>query len=159
MKMNQPILSGISFGLASGIITTLGLLIGLSAATNNKVIAISGVLTIAIADSLSDALGMHISKESDKNRSNRYIWRATFSTFWAKMIVGLSFLIPLLLLDLTKAIIVSITYGLLLLGIFSYFIAKSRNEPAYKTIFEHITIAIIVIIVTKFIGNLISFYL
>jgi vacuolar iron transporter family protein len=159
MKMNQPILSGISFGLASGIITTLGLLIGLSAATNNKVIAISGVLTIAIADSLSDALGMHISKESDKNRSNRYIWRATFSTFWAKMIVGLSFLIPLLFLDLTKAIIVSIIYGLLLLGIFSYFIAKSRNEPAYKTISEHIIIAILVIIVTKFIGNLISFYL
>ena len=66
--MKQSIKEGLSFGLTSAIITTLGLFIGLSSATNNRIIVISGILTIAIADAFSDALGIHLSKESDKRK-------------------------------------------------------------------------------------------
>ena len=65
---------GVSFGLTSAIITTLGLFIGLSAATGDKLIVIGGILTIAIADAFSDALGIHISEESDKkNKKKTYL--------------------------------------------------------------------------------------
>lgn len=70
MKQKKNINSGFSFGLTSGIITTLGLLIGLSG-TENKIIIITGILTIAIADAFSDALGVHISKESEKKNNKR----------------------------------------------------------------------------------------
>lgn len=147
---------GVSFGLTSAIITTLGLFIGLSAATGDKLIVIGGILTIAIADAFSDALGIHISEESDKKNKKKHIWKATATTFAAKLIIALTFLIPVLLFSLKTAIIVSIIYGLTLLSIFSYKIAKSRKDKPINTITEHLIIAIIVIIITKVIGQTIS---
>jgi len=150
---------GVSFGLTSAIITTLGLFIGLSAATDEKLIIIGGILTIAIADAFSDALGIHLSEESDKRNKNKHIWRATITTFFTKLIIALTFLIPILLFNLQTAIIVSIIYGLILLSIFSYKIAKTRKEKPIYTIIEHLIIAIIVIIITKIIGQTISHYI
>ena len=48
---------GLSFGLTSGIITTLGLMVGLYSGTHSRLAVLGGILTIAIADSFSDALG------------------------------------------------------------------------------------------------------
>lgn len=53
--------TGISFGLTSGVITTLGLMAGLYSGTHSRAIVIGGILTIAIADAMSDALGIHVS--------------------------------------------------------------------------------------------------
>jgi len=64
MFLNNSVKSGFGFGLASGIITTLGLIVGLNAGNSSKAIIISGVLTIAIADAFSDALGVHIAEET-----------------------------------------------------------------------------------------------
>jgi hypothetical protein len=59
--------------ITSGVITTLGLIVGLNSGTASKEIIIAGVLTIAIADSLSDALGMHISQEAEiGNKKNMF---------------------------------------------------------------------------------------
>ena len=66
MKIKDSIKKGLGFGLTSGIITTLGLIIGLSAGTHSKIAVIGGILTIAFADALSDSLGIHISEESTK---------------------------------------------------------------------------------------------
>lgn len=64
--MKDSIKKGVSFGITSGIITTLGLIIGLEAGTHSKLIIISGILTIAFADAFSDSLGVHILEESGK---------------------------------------------------------------------------------------------
>jgi len=58
-----------SFGLTSGIITTLGLIVGLHSGTHSKLAVIGGILTIAMADALSDALGIHVSEESEATQS------------------------------------------------------------------------------------------
>ena len=62
--MKNSLKKGYSFGLTSGIITTLGLIVGLNSSTGSKLVVIGGIITIAIADAMSDALGMHISQES-----------------------------------------------------------------------------------------------
>ncbi|HID20408.1 MAG TPA: hypothetical protein EYP28_05685, partial [Methanophagales archaeon] len=62
--MKHSLKIGFSFGLTSAIITTLGLMVGLHSGTHSKLVVIGGVLTIAIADAFSDALGIHISEES-----------------------------------------------------------------------------------------------
>jgi hypothetical protein len=54
--MKESLKTGITFGLTSGTITTQGLMIGLYSGTNSRGVVIGGILTIAIADSLSDAL-------------------------------------------------------------------------------------------------------
>jgi hypothetical protein len=56
--MKIQVRKGVSFGLTSGVITTLGLIVGLHSGTHSKIAVISGIPTIAIADAMSDALGM-----------------------------------------------------------------------------------------------------
>ncbi|MBU1246306.1 MAG: hypothetical protein KKH88_03025 [Nanoarchaeota archaeon] len=157
--MRVSIKKGFSFGLTSGIITTLGLMVGLHATTNSALFVIGGILVIAIADAMSDALGIHISEEFENHHSTKQIWESTITTFLTKFIFSLTFIIPVLLLPLSTAIIVSIVYGLTLITIFSYYMAKEQKVNTYKIIFEHLIIAIIVIIVTHYIGDLIASFI
>jgi VIT1/CCC1 family predicted Fe2+/Mn2+ transporter len=151
--MKNSIKKGFSFGLTSGIITTLGLMVGMYAGTHSKIVVVGAILVIAIADSLSDGLGMHLSEESQKSSTKKGIWQATFSATFTKFIIALTFLIPIFVFSLSSAIIASIIWGMLLLLVFSYFIAKNRNDNPLWVILEHLVIAIIVIIVSYFVGQ------
>ncbi len=144
---------GFSFGITSGIITTLGLIVGLHSGTHSRLVIIGGILTIAVADAFSDALGIHISEESENKHEVSEIWLASISTFLTKFSVAMIFVIPMVLLPLSSAIIVSIIWGLLLLGVFSYYIAKGGQTHPARVIAEHLLIAVLVIIITHYIGD------
>ena len=154
--VKKEINSGFSFGLTSGVITTLGLMIGLYSGTHSRLAIIGGILVIAFADSFSDSLGIHMSKEAEKGVTKRKIWSATTSSFIAKLIIALTFLIPILLFHLNIAIIISIIWGLLLLNLLSYKIAKSRKQNVLKRMGEHSFIAIIVIVLSGLIGKFVA---
>lgn len=151
--MKPSLKTGLSFGLTSASITTLGLIIGLNAGTHSKIIILGGIITIAIADSFSDALGIHISEESDHKNSSKEVWESTFSTLCCKLIFALSFIVPILLFELQTAIIVSILWGLSLLSILSYKLAKKRKSKPWKVVIEHLIIALFVIIITHLVGS------
>lgn len=146
-------IKGACFGLTSGIITTLGMMVGLSSGTQSKAVVVGGIVSIALADSFSDALGIHISEESDKNRSHMEVWSSTISTFFSKLIFSSMFIIPVLLLSLNNAIVVSVIAGLILLGVLSYFIAKDNNDKPLNVIGEHLFIGIVVVIITHYAGE------
>lgn len=154
--MKSSIRKGFSFGLTSGIITTLGLIVGLYYGTHSSLIIIGGILAIAIADAMSDALGIHISEESENKHSVKEIWESTISTFLSKLVFALTFIIPIIFLEPSIAIVVCIIWGLSLMAIFSYYMAKKQNIRPYKVILEHLIIAIIVIITTYYVGNWIA---
>jgi vacuolar iron transporter family protein len=147
---------GLSFGFTSAIITTLGLITGLNAGTQSRVAVIGGVLTIAIADAFSDALGIHVSEESEGKHGTREIWESTIAAFLAKFAFASLFLVPLVLLPLESAIIASIVMGLSLLAVLSFYVAKSQGASATRAIAEHLFVAIVVIVITIFVGNLIA---
>ncbi len=153
--MRDSIKKGFNFGLTSGTITTLGLIIGLQSGTGSRLAVLGGVLTIAIADSFSDALGIHMSEESINGHSKKHVWEATIFTFLAKLIFTLTFAIPVLLFNLRLAILISIIWGFLLLTISSYKIAKDQDDNPWKVIGEHLLIGLIVVISTHYLGNLI----
>ena len=154
--MKLAIMKGFSFGLTSGIITTLGLIVGLHAGTHSKLVVLGGILTIAVADAFSDALGIHISEESENKHTAKDIWSSTLATFSSKFLFTLTFVIPILLLKLQTAIIVSIIWGLSLIAIFSNYIAKKEKRNRLKVIAEHVIIAIIVIVITHFVGDFVA---
>lgn len=154
--MKLSIRKGFSFGLTSGIITTLGLIVGLNSGTHSALIITGAIFVIAVADSMSDALGMHVSEESENKHSTKEIWESTISTFLFKFIFALSFIIPILFLQLSTAIIVCIIWGFGLIAIFSYFMAKQQNRKPYRVISEHLIIATIVIIITQYVGSWIA---
>jgi len=150
-EIKQSFKTGLSFGLTSGVITTLGLMIGLNSGTSSKQIVISGILIIAIADALSDALGVHISQESNSNKQQA-IWESTLATFLSKFLIALTFIIPILLFDLQLAIYLNLIWGLIILSILSFYIAKNQNEKPLKVILEHLAITIAVVTITYYIG-------
>ena len=115
--MRHSIKTGLSFGLTSGVITVLGLLVGLHSGTGSKAVVMSGILIIAIADALSDAFGIHMAEESENVHSQKEIWESTFSAFISKLVVSLTFIVPFFIFSLSGAVIVSIVWGLLLLGV------------------------------------------
>ena len=154
--MRHSIKVGFSFGLTSGIITTLGLIVGLSSGTNSRFVVIGGILTIAIADAFSDSLGIHISEESENKHLPREIWESTISTFITKFIFSSLFIIPILLFSLQIAVFTSVIIGLFLLVLVSYKISKGQKVKAWKVISEHLIIAIIVVILTHFVGTWIN---
>ena len=145
--------TGISFGLTSGVITTLGLMVGLHSGTHSRAIVISGILTIAIADAMSDALGIHVSEESKNSGPTRVIWEATLATFAAKFLVSLTFVVPVLFGPLEHAIVMSIVWGLFLLTVLSFFVARTQGIAPWKVIGEHLFIALCVVAMTHVTGE------
>jgi len=154
--MKDSLRTGITFGLTSGTITTLGLMVGLYSGTHSRKAVIGGILTIAVADSFSDALGIHISEESENVHTTRQIWTATIATFLSKLFFALIFVIPVLLFDLQTSVIINLVWGVSVLTILSYFMAKSQGEAPWKVILEHLIIIAVVIILTHFVGNVIA---
>ncbi len=147
---------GFSFGLTSGIITTLGLIVGLHASTHSRIVVIGGILIIAITDALSDAMGIHMAEESEGKHSTREIWESTISTFLTKFIFALTFIVPVLLLPLATAIIVCVLWGVVLITLFSLYLARQQGAKFWKVALEHLLIIGLVISVTHYVGNLIN---
>ena len=155
--MIESLKTGITFGITSGTITTLGLMVGLYSGTNSRSVVIGGILTIAIADSLSDALGIHISEESNHSRTTMQVWVATVATFLSKL-YAIIFIIPVLLFDLSVAININLVFGISILTILSYYLAKSQGTKAWKVILEHLIIIIVVVVLTYILGKFIAKY-
>lgn len=144
---------GFSFGLISGIVTTLGMIVGLHSSTHSKIFVLGGILVIAIADALSDAMGIHFSEESENKHSFKEIWESTVATFLSKFIFALTFVIPILLFELSTAILLCIIWGVILTMIFSIYLAKSQNKKIVQTVVEHLVLIIMVVIITHFVGD------
>jgi VIT1/CCC1 family predicted Fe2+/Mn2+ transporter len=86
------------------------------------------------------------------------VWESTSSTFFAKLVFALTFIIPVLLFynSLGTAMIISIAWGLLGIGILSFIIAKEKKEKMWKVVTEHVGITLVVIVITHFAGDLIA---
>ena len=151
--VNDAVKTGLSFGLTSGIITTLGLMVGLHSGTHSKVVVIGGILTIAIADAFSDALGIHVAQESQNRHSTKAIWESTLATFAAKFIVAVTFVIPIVLLPMDSAVVASALWGLLLLAGFSFYMARAQGVSPWGVVAEHVLIALVVIAITHYLGE------
>ena len=147
---------GYSFGMTSGIITTLGVIVGLNSSTSSSLVVIGGILTVAIADAFSDSLGIHMSEEAENCHTSKEVWEATFSTFFCKFVIASSFIIPVLLLELKIAVIISLFWGLTMLSFFSFTLAREQEKKSLYVVLEHLLIAVLVIIVTHLVGYWVS---
>jgi VIT1/CCC1 family predicted Fe2+/Mn2+ transporter len=142
--------------LTSGIITTLGLLVGLSRGTDSRAAVLAGVITIALADSLSDALGIHMSEESEGVHRPSQIWTSTFTTFAAKLVMALTFVVPVALLPLGTATIVAVIWGAVALIALSISQARGRGDDPVPVVLEHLVAGILVVVASYFVGTWIS---
>jgi VIT1/CCC1 family predicted Fe2+/Mn2+ transporter len=154
--MDSSLRLGFSFGLASGTITTLGLLIGLYYSTGSKLAVIAGILTIAVADAFSDAFGIHVSQESKNRYNDSNVWESTLATLFSKFFFAITFLVPVLLFDLKTAVFVGLVWGLILITFVSFWIAKIHKMNKWKVLIKHLGLAFIVIGLTSLLGKWIA---
>lgn len=157
--MQRALKKGLGFGLTSGVITTLGLLVGLSYGTHSVKVVIAGILIIAFSDALSDAMGIHVAEEAEKRVSSGHVIKVGLTTFFSKLIFALTFLIPVLIWPLDMAVFVCIGWGMLLTVLFGFYVAKVQGDKVYKVVIEHLFLTGIVILVTYYIGQGVNWYL
>ena len=150
--MRTALKIGFSFGLTSGVITTLGLMMGLHAGTHSMPAVLGGILTIAVADAMSDALGIHVAEESKNHGNTNEVWESTMATFAAKFVIAGTFAVPVLVMPLDLAIVASLVWGLSLLAVLSYALARAQRVSPWKVIGEHVVIGLCVVAITHYLG-------
>lgn len=141
-----------SFGTTSAIITNLSLIAGLDTMAHPRLGIIGGILVIALADNISDSLGIHVYQESECIKAKE-VWVSTFTNFLARFFVSLTFILVVALLPINLAVPCSIIWGFTLLGVLSYSIARGEEVNPYIAMFEHITIAAVVITLSHLAGR------
>ncbi|MDD5530398.1 MAG: hypothetical protein PHX21_10300 [bacterium] len=151
---NMSKIAKFSMGATAAIITSMGLIAGLAYGKGAKSSIIAGLLIVAIADNISDSLGIHIYKESE-GVSRREINLSTYGNFIVRLILAFSFIAIVLLLPPQVAFVVSSIWGLGLLSILSYSIAKTKQTSTTLEIIWHLIVAIGVIVGSKLLGSLI----
>jgi VIT1/CCC1 family predicted Fe2+/Mn2+ transporter len=154
--MSLSIRKGLSFGLTSGVITTLGMIVGINASTSSRLAVIAAIVAIAIADAFSDAVAMHVSEESEGAHSAKEIWEATMSTFLTKFFFAMTFIIPVWFFPLESAVLADIVWGFLVIIVFNIFLARSQEEGVLRITFEHLAVAVVVVLVTYAAGSFLS---
>lgn len=145
--------TGFSFGITSAVITTLGLIVGLHSGTHSKTVVLGAIITIAVADAFSDALGIHVSEESENKHTKSEIWLSALATFAAKFFFALTFAVPVLIFNLYLATLICVGWGMVILGIFSYLLGKRSGNNPWNAVGEHLLIAAVVILITHYIGD------
>ncbi len=143
-----------SIGATAAITTSMGLIAGLTQGDTAKTGIVTGLLIIAVADNISDTLGLHIYKESE-GASDRDVNSFTYGNFFVRLLLVTTFVLIVLSFSSLTAFIISSVWGLLLLAILSYLIAKSKKINHWQQIIRHLLVAIAIIAGSKLLGNLI----
>jgi len=141
-----------SFGATSAIITNLALITGLDAASNAKIEILAGLLVIAVADNLSDALGIHIHQETEFAKASE-VWFSTFTNFSARLLISAVFILFVVIMPLQTAVVCSLVYGFAVLTIISVIVAHEKGRNIYLLVFEHVLIAVFVVIASHKLGH------
>lgn len=149
--------TGFSFGGTAAIVTSMGVIVGFSASTVARGPIVSSLLIVALADNISDSLSIHLYQESE-NLDGRAAFRATLTNFAARLVVSLSFVVLVLVLPRNVLAGVSLGWGMLLLGVLSYVLARARKVSTWREVAKHLLIAAIVVVVSRVSAALILAY-
>ena len=147
-------LTKVSFGGASAVVTSLGLIVGSAAAQTSRASLLEALLIVALADNLTDALGIHIYQESEKLEGH-HAFAATLGNFATRLAICGTFLLLVAALPAGSAVMVSLAWGLALLGLLTWLVARSRGVNPVSEVGKHLAIALAVIVMSVGIGMLI----
>ncbi|HZM64457.1 MAG TPA: VIT1/CCC1 transporter family protein [Candidatus Saccharimonadales bacterium] len=148
------------FGFNDALVSTTGVIVGVSTGTNNKqVVILAGVVTILV-EALSMGAGQYLSSKSvhqlDKADSFRVPAISGVIMFFAYFIAGLVPLLPIFLFPVEHSRVVAIIgalTGLLLLG---YIKGKIVKVSPFKSALEIFIIGGIATIIGVVVGNILA---
>ena len=142
-------------GSSAAVITNVSLIVGLGSARAGKGPILSGLLTVALADNISDSLGIRLYKESE-GCGERLSRLATALNFLSRLLVSLSFVAIVLMFSAPQAMIIGIAWALLFLTLISYLVTRSNHANSVTTIIRYVLIAVGAIVLSRCVGHLIA---
>ncbi|MGE5320699.1 MAG: hypothetical protein ACM3KD_11005 [Hyphomicrobiaceae bacterium] len=142
----------ISYGGTAAIVTSTALISGLSVANATKPVIVSALLIAALADNLTDALSIHVYQESEQ-LDEKDAFTGTITNFLARLLVCISFAIPVGVLPLAYAGAVAIVWGMSLLAALSFLVARERKVKPSLEIVKHMVVAAVVILASIAVGH------
>jgi hypothetical protein len=143
-----------SFGATAAIMTSMALIVGLGSANSGKAGIIGGLLIIAIADNLSDTLGIHVYEECKVGGTVAV--RTSVSNYLTRLLTSCSFVVIVLVLPLGVARWAGVVWGGALLSALTYLIAKSRSVKPVPEVAIHLLVAAVVVVLSQVIGSVIA---
>ena len=143
-----------SYGGTAAIVTSMGLMVGLTAGRDARAAIVARLLVIAVADNLSDSLAIHMYQESE-NLEVHSAFRATVFNFVARLLIGSSFVVLALFLPFGLLVPVGLAWGLFLLGTITYQLARQRQANPLSEVAKHLALAAAVIVMSRIIGTFI----
>lgn len=146
-------LNRFSFGVTSSITTSLSLIVGLDNTPHAKTSIIGAMAVLALADNISDSLGIHIYRESENAGQQKFY---TLTNFLSRFLLTCIFAGIVLFVPWLYSVVVSIVFGLLVLSLLTYFIAVDQGVDPRREIPKHLAIAIAAMIASHFVGELIG---
>ncbi len=144
-------LKHLSFGGTAAIVTSMGLIVGLDAATATKAAVVGSLLIIGLADNLTDLLSVHIYQEAEQ-LDQRQAFRTTVANYFSRLAVTASFVVLFVALPASMAMFVCVAWGFFLLSGLSYLLAKKRQVSGFSEICKHVGVAVGVIAISKVLG-------
>jgi vacuolar iron transporter family protein len=145
------------FGSSAAIITDVSLIVGLGSAQSGKGPILAGLLTIAVADNISDSLGIHLYKESE-GYGQRLSLLSTTLNFLSRLLISCTFIAIVLVLPMAQAVYVGLVWGLLLVVIISYLISRRNRDNPVKEMAIHVLVAVVVVALSRWLGHEIAVY-
>ncbi len=142
----------LSFGSTAAIVTSMGLIVGLDAATASTGALLGSILIAGLANNLTDSLSIHIYQESERLPEPE-AFRTTAINFIARFSVSLTFLLIMVTLPRLIAVRLSVIWGFFLLSALSCLIARARAVSVFSEIWRHGGVAIVVILISKVTGT------
>jgi vacuolar iron transporter family protein len=134
-----------SFGATSAIATSLAFIVSLSGSLEPRTPIIGALLVLAVADNITDSLGIHVFQESDQ-KSQKVVNASTLSNFATRLVLVLSFIAIVYVLPIGVAVAASIIWGVSVLVGLSYLIAKEQKANPTHAILQHVAIAALVVV-------------
>lgn len=147
-----PTLRRISYGGTAAIVTSMAVIVGLNTAIPQKSAIVASLLIIALADNLTDSLGVHVYQEAER-LAEQEAFRTTVMNFATRLLVSLSFVGIVVLVPWSAAIPASVAWGLTMLAALSYSLARARSVNPIAEIFKHCAVACVVVGISAAIGT------
>ena len=135
--------------------TSMALIAGLDAANAGRAAMVSALLIAAVADNLTDSLSVHMYQESER-LEEKEAFIGTLTNFATRFIVCLSFVLIVTLLREHAAAVGGIVWGMSLLTVLTYILARHRKVSAMSELGKHLAVALVIVFVSKSIGHWIT---
>lgn len=146
----------LAFGITSGILTTVGLLTGINSATSSRLAVISSIAVIAMADSMSDAYGMYMSKISERGNSRKAAMRYALGTLAGKFFFPFTFILPVIVFPLSLGVWIDLAWGAVALALLSAENAIVYQKPVKIVIARNLGLATLIVLASSSVGLLLN---